>query len=280
MIHVLKKRHCGILFYKTKSAGIFTSSLKNMLAVFFFTFVFTSVPAQQKMKDFGNIMRSTSIYEIDAYLRIAHPDDPKRLVLKPRLMKMLKEYIKNASPVDSRVPEFQEKMALLRRKSSTRISFEEMNEIIRQKQIAKYKAELNSKSGGAVQQIDVSLLTSNASSASLDQAEQEEFIMLMSASPIEHKNKTVQILNSLFDNDPNSKESIVMIENKSDCNMIMRIEGVGNTKYRLPIPSRTENSIVVQKGNYLFTSNVCGAQYASQKTVQKAIIVSLNNPGQ
>lgn len=251
-----------------------------MLAVFFFTFVFTSVSAQQKMKDFGNIMRSTSIYEIDAYLRIAHPDDPKRLVLKPRLMKMLKEYIKNASPVDSRVPEFQEKMALLRRKSSTRISFEEMNEIIRQKQIAKYKAELNSKAGGAVQQIDVSLLTSNGSSASLDQAEQEEFIMLMSASPIEHKNKTVQILNSLFDNDPNSKESIVMIENKSDCNMIMRIEGVGNTKYRLPIPSRTENSIVVQKGNYLFTSNVCGAQYASQKTVQKAIIVSLNNPGQ
>ena len=139
-----------------------------------------NLSAQKKGKDFSKIMQSTSIYEIDAYLRIAHPDDPKRSILKPRLIKMLKEYIRTAHPAD---------------------------------------------------------------------------------------------------NDPNSKESIVLIENKSDCNMIVRIEGVGRSMYRLPVASKTENSIVVAKGNYLFSSNVCGAEYASQKSVHKAIMVSLNNPG-
>ena len=99
--------------------------------------------------------------------------------------------------------------------------------------------------------------------------------MLMSVNPIEHKNNTVKILNSLFDNDPNSKESIVLIENKSKCNIIMRIEGVGNTKYRLAIPAESDNTIVVAKGDYLFSSLLCGAQYASQKTVQKAVMVAL-----
>lgn len=245
----------------------------------------TPIYAQQKNKDFTNIMRSTSIYEIDAFLRIAHPDDPKRMILKPRLIEMLKEYIRTAHPADSRVAEFQQKIALLRKKSSTRISYEEMSEIIRQKQIAKYKEELNANSygsvqGGSAQQAaDAGSFAGSALLGTLDPAEQEEFAMLMSSSPVEHKNKTVKILNSLFDNDLQSKESIVLIENKSDCNMIVRIEGIGNFKYRLAIPSRAENSIVVQKGDYLFSSKVCGAQYASQKTVQKAIMVSLDNPG-
>ena len=210
---------------------------KRILFLLIFFCSFLNLSAQQKIKDFSKIMQSTSIYEIDAYLRVAHPDDPKRSILKPRLIKMLKEYIRTAHPADARVVDFQEKIALLRRKPSTRISYEEMSEIIRQKQIAKYQADL------------------------------------------EAVRKGENILNSLFDNDPNSKESIVLIENKSDCNMIVRIEGVGRSMYRLPVASKTENSIVVAKGNYLFSSNVCGAEYASQKSVHKAIMVSLNNPG-
>lgn len=241
----------------------------------------SKLSSQQKMKDFSNIMRSTSIYEIDAFLIVAHPDDPRRLVLKPRVIKMMKEYIKKAHPADQRVSEFQEKIALLSRRPSTRISFDEMNEIIRQKQIAKYRAELEetktARAGVQVQQAAFS--GGSASFAALDASEQAEFAMLMSTSAAEHKNKTVKILNSLFDNDPTSKESIVMIENKSDCDIIVRIEGVGNTRYRLPVPSKKENSIVVEKGSYLFTSNVCGAKYASQKNIEKAIMVSLDNPG-
>jgi hypothetical protein len=250
-------------------------------SILFFLMTFGQSFAQQKVKDFNNILSSKSIYEIDAYLRIAHPDDPKRSVLKPRLVKMLKEYIKNAHPEDQRVKDFQEKIALLRRKPSTRISFDEMNEMIRQKQIAKFREILDKKLGNTyVTKVygtgnTSEAGTSSSSSAVFVDTEAEEFSLLMSVSPMEHKNNTVKILNSLFDNDPNSKESIVMIENKSDCNMIMRMEGVGNTKYRLAIPPKADNTIVIAKGDYLFSSLVCGAQYASQKTVQKAVIVSL-----
>ncbi len=242
-----------------------------------FVFSFGQSFGQEKNKDYSKILFSKSIYEIDAYLRTAHPDDPKRSVLKPKLVKLLNEYIKNAHPADQRVKDFQEKIALLRRKPSTRISFEEMNEIIKQKQIAKFREILAQK--GATTYITKSYgggnNSSSGSDASFVDTEGEEFSMLMSVSPIEHKNNTVKILNSLFDNDPNSKESIVMIENKSNCNMIMRIEGIGHTKYRLAIPANADNTIVVAKGDYLFSSLVCGAQYASQKTVQKAVMVSL-----
>lgn len=244
---------------------------------------FCNLSAQRKGKDYSNILRSYNIYEIDAYLRIAHPDDPKRSVLKPRLVKLLNEYIKTAHPADQRVKDFQEKIAILRRKPSTRISFNEMNEIIKQKQIAKFRAEMEKKPGSYVTKVYGNAGTSapvvsggGASSGSVYVNEEEaEFEMLMSVNPIQHKNNTVKILNSLFDNDPNSKESIVLIENNSKCNIIMRIEGVANTKYRLAIPAQSDNTIVVTKGDYLFTSLLCGAQYASQKTVQKAVMVSL-----
>lgn len=157
-----------------------------------------------------------------------------------------------------------------------------MNEIIRQKQIAKFKEELEKKEGSTITYItkvygEGSTPNTATSFGNYVDTEADEFAMLLSVNPIEHKNNTVKILNSLFDNDPNSKESIVMIENKSDCNMIMRIEGVGNIKYRLAVPGRAQNTVVVAKGDYLFSSIVCGAQYASQKTVQKAIMVSLGD---
>ena len=253
---------------------------KNLFFLFILFNLCTPLSAQKKLKDYSKIMNSSNIYEIDAFLKDAHPDDPKRMVLKPRLVQLLKDYIKKAHPADQRVVDFQEKLAMLRSRPSTKISFEEMGDIIKQKQIAKYQELLNSKIERDRQAaLRNATATYGHASALLDAAEQDEFNMLMSVSPIEHKNKTVQILNSLFNSDPASKESIVLVENKSDCNMIMRIEGVGTTKYRLAIPSQGEGSIVVEKGSYLFSSMVCGAQYASQKTLQKAIVVSLNNPG-
>lgn len=255
-----------------------TALRKIYLLLLLFSFL-TNFSAQRKGKDFSKIMQSTSIYEVDAYLRIAHPDDPKRLVLKPRLIEMIKEYIRTAHPADSKVAELQKKMAILRTKPSTRISYSEISEANRQKQIAKYQQKLDEErkqNNDGVSQAPQEAMYANSNT--LNDAEQEEFKVLMTLTSDEHKDKTVNILNSLFDNDPNSKESIVLIENNSDCNMIVRIEGVGTSNYKLAVPSKSENSIVVQKGSYLFSSNVCGSLYAAQKTVQKAIMVSLNNP--
>lgn len=279
MVSDLQKESCHRALENKAISAFLKFPIQRIFFILLMFFSFTHLSAQKKGKDFSKIMHSKSIYEIDAYLRVAHPDDPKRSILKPRLIEMLKEYIKTAHPADSRVAEFQQKIVLLKTKSSTRISYEEMSEIIKQKQIAKYQAELEAETkghnGGVTQATQMEVF---ANSATLNTSEQEEFKILMTQTSAEHRNRTVNILNSLFDNDPNSKESIVMIENKSDCNMIVRIEGVGSANYRLAVPSRAENSIVVPKGNYMFSSNVCGAQYASQKSVQKAIMVSLNNP--
>ncbi|WP_106914437.1 DUF6759 domain-containing protein [Chryseobacterium aurantiacum] len=242
--------------------------------------LFFSLSAQKRGKDYSDVIKSNNIYEINAFLRDAHPDDPRRSVLKPRVMELMKEYIKNAHPDDQKVKDMQEMLALLRRRPSTKITFDEMNAKIKEKQIAKYKAELASKQPTAVYTPSTTqntFVVNTASNTAIPNAEAEEFNMLMKISPVEHQNKTVKILNSLFDNDPNAKECIILIQNNSDCNIIVRMEGVGTTKYRLAIPAHADNSIVIEKGQYLFTSLVCGAQYASQKTIQKPIMVALGS---
>jgi hypothetical protein len=256
------------------------------LFLLFTTLLFVCLSAQKQGKDYSNILKSKSIYEINAFLRDAHPDDPRRSVLKPKVMELMKDYIKNAPPGDQKVKQMQDWLAMLKRKASTKITFDEMNAIIKKKQIAKYQKELQvgqsavvytPSSPQNVYAASSSTSTTKKTTAVIADTEASEFNMLMADNPVEHKNKTVKILNSLFDNDPNAKECIVMIENKSDCNIIVRIEGIGNTKYRLPVPAHGDNSMVIQKGDYLLTSIVCGAQYASQKTIQKPLMVALGS---
>lgn len=257
------------------------------LFLLFTTLLFICLSAQKQGKDYSNILKSKSIYEINAFLRDAHPDDPRRSVLKPKVMELMKDYIKNAPPGDQKVRQMQDWLAMLKRKASTKITFDEMNAIIKKKQIAKYQKELQvgqsavAYTPSSPQNVYVATsstsTTTKKTTAVIANTEASEFNMLMADNPVEHKNKTVKILNSLFDNDPNAKECIVMIENKSDCNIIVRIEGIGNTKYRLPVPAHGDNSIVIQKGDYLLTSIVCGAQYASQKTIQKPLMVALGS---
>ena len=256
------------------------------LFLLFTTLLFVCFSAQKQSKDYSNILKSKSIYEINAFLRDAHPDDPRRSVLKPKVMELMKDYIKNAPPGDQKVRQMQDWLAMLKRKASTKITFDEMNAIIKKKQIAKYQKELQVGQSAVVYTpsspknvyvASSSTSTTKKTTAVIADTEASEFNMLMADNPVEHKNKTVKILNSLFDNDPNAKECIVMIENKSDCNIIVRIEGIGNTKYRLPVPAHGDNSMVIQKGDYLLTSIVCGAQYASQKTIQKPLMVALGS---
>lgn len=246
----------------------------KLIVLLFLIFSFVQIPGQMRAKDFRNIMKSTSIYEIDGFLRVAHPDDRKRDILKPRLIEMINEYLKNAHPADSRIPELQEKLALLKTKSSTAITFAEMKEAIKQKQIARYKEELLNRPNYANTEHIKSEESEKPNMSAKDQAEYEE---LINESNAVHKNKTVKILNSLFDNDPNSRESIVLIENKSACDILVKIDGAGGVNFKVAVPAGTQQSTVVQKGSYLFSSTICGAEYLSQKTIQKAIMVSLNN---
>ncbi|MCJ7933561.1 MAG: hypothetical protein MUW56_07960 [Chryseobacterium sp.] len=77
---------------------------KNCLTILFFTFLFPVFTyAQKSSKD---ILKSINIKEIEEYLKKAHPDDPKRSVLKPKLIALKNaEWTKgarNARPMEAR----------------------------------------------------------------------------------------------------------------------------------------------------------------------------------
>lgn len=181
--------------------------------------------AQKKKSD---ILKSTNIKEIENFLRVAHPDDPRRLVLKPKLislrnstwMKAGKTSFASLKPVVTEIP----------------------RSVVQQKH----------------------------------NAEAEEFRKLLDENSGNHQKKIVKLLNQLFNNDVSNKEAILLLQNNSDCNMIVRIQG--EYYYNLAVPAHGENSVVIKKGDYQLSSNVCDARYSSTKNIAKNMLVILNNP--
>jgi len=90
-----------------------------------------------------------------------------------------------------------------------------------------------------------------------------------------HK-RTADLLNHLFNSDPNSRTAYVQIVNKSKCNLIVKISG--KKFYNLDVPASNQNFIMVDKGSYTLTTSVCDAKYSSKKTIGKDIVITLNQP--
>jgi len=195
---------------------------KNYLIILFFALT-TSCSTQPGKYD--DILKSTNIKEIEEYLIKTHPEDPKRLILKSKLIALKnKEWTKgakNAKPM-------------------------EVRPII---------SEISRKSFSA---------------------NSEEFKKLMSETSSEHKEKTLKLLNAMFDEDITSKEAILLFRNNSDCNLVLRING--KKYYNLAVPAHGENFIVLNKDNYTISSEVCDVKYISQKLIQKNIQIVLSNP--
>lgn len=181
--------------------------------------------AQKKGTD---ILRSTNIKEIESFLKTAHPDDPRRRVLKPKLISL-----KNSS--------------WMKRDSAPFATLKPL-----------------------VKEIPRSVLKQK------NNAESEEFRQLLAGNSTNHQDKTVKILNQLFNNDVSNKEAILLLQNNSDCNMIVRLQG--KDFYNLAVPAHGENSIVLKKGEYVLKSNVCDMQYSSAKRIEKSTLVILNGP--
>ncbi len=178
-----------------------------------------------------NILESKNISEIEEFLKTAHPDDPKRSVLKSKVIALKNsEWTKgkkDAKPMEARP---------------------------------------------VISEISSNLMkNSNAS-------EMEEFKRLIASTPAEHKDKTVKLLNAMFNEDISSKEVILLFKNNSDCNIVLRIQG--KDFYNLAVPAKGENSIVINKGSYTLTSHVCDVLYSSQKEIKKSIFLTINNPVQ
>lgn len=200
---------------------------KFFLTIVFFTFLVPNfTQAQKNSKD---ILKSTNIKEIEEYMKNAHPDDPKRTVLKPKLIALKNsEWTKGARtakpmearPVIADIP-----------KSAMR----------------------NPDSGDA-----------------------EEFRKLIAETSAEHKDKTVKVLNAMFNEDINRNEAILLFKNNSDCNIVLRIEG--KEFYNLAVPAHAENFIVLKKDSYTLSSNICDLKYSSRKDIKKSIFVTIDNP--
>jgi len=86
--------------------------------------------------------------------------------------------------------------------------------------------------------------------------------------------RTAEVLTHLFNNDPNKKDAYVLIRNKSECNLIVKLEG--KNFYNLDVPKMGENYILVQKGTYRITTMICNAQYASVKNITQDLEINLN----
>lgn len=200
---------------------------KNVTALLFFFLIPGLASAQKKHND---ILKTTNIREIEEYLRNAHPEDPKRMVLKPKLIALKNsEWTKGArtaKPMEARP-----------------VMTDIPNRFMR-----------NSNSNDA-----------------------EEFKKLIAETSDQHKDKTVKLLNAMFDEDITRKEAVLLFRNNSDCNIILRIEG--KDFYNLAVPAHGENFIILNKGSYTLNSNVCDVRYSSQKDIKKSIFVVIGNPG-
>lgn len=131
------------------------------------------------------------------------------------------------------------------------------------------------KSGQGVPMAARPLVTDLPSNPKTNKLDRVHFNKLMEEAKANEKQNTVKVLNELFkDSNLNKNTSIVLIQNKSICDMILIIEGVKN--YNLAIPANTDKSVVVEKGDYKLKSSVCDAPYESTKNISKGIIISLN----
>lgn len=205
---------------------------KKLITVSFlcFTFLFSNLASAQK-KGNKDILKSTDIKEIEEYIKNTHPDDPKKSVLKPKLIALKNaEWTKGArtaKPMEARP---------------------------------------------IISDIPKSVMRNPYSN------DAEEFKRLLVESTSEHKEKTVKLLNAMFNEDITRKEAILLFRNNSDCNIVLRIEG--KDYYNLAVPAHGENFVVINKGAYTLSSNVCDMKYTSLKDIKKSIFVTIDNPKQ
>jgi len=166
----------------------------------------------------------------------------------------IEEYLKNAHPEDPKKRILQSKVIALKNKEWT-------------------KGAANAKPM-AVRPIFTEF-AQNLSGKKLSD-DSEEFKKLMAETSPEHKEKTVKLLNAMFNEDINSNEAILLFRNNSDCNLVIKI--TGKKFYNLAVPAHNDNFIVLNKDNYSISGNVCDVQYKAQKQIQKNIQIVINNP--
>lgn len=208
-----------------------------MKKIFFGLSILTciSISAQKKS---SNILNSTNITEIENFLKTVHPDDTRSKILKNRIISL-----KNAKWMD------------YGRTTYSKVSATEVNSNRFANQISQYT------------------VNERASFINASVNEEDEFRKLIFESSKTHKEKTIKLLNQLFDNDISNEHAILLIKNTGNCNMIIRIQG--KEFYNLAVPANGENFLTLKKGDYKLSGNMCEARYYATKSIAKNMFVTL-----
>ena len=103
--------------------------------------------------------------------------------------------------------------------------------------------------------------------------EKAEFDELIKQDSINKNSTAAESLDVLLNEDPNDKRISVMINNNSNCNIIVRF--AGDKFYNLPILRNRKNFIVIDKGNYSIGANLCTARYSATKTFTESVTMTL-----
>lgn len=85
--------------------------------------------------------------------------------------------------------------------------------------------------------------------------------------------KAVTLLNQIFNTDAANKNTVLIINNESDCDFTMNI--LGDKTYTLPVAAKKTESIVVEQGEYVMRSDVCKSPYLAKKTLSENTQVSI-----
>lgn len=104
-------------------------------------------------------------------------------------------------------------------------------------------------------------------------SEQAEFKRLMQQDSINKGQKSANAVNVLLDD--NTNKASVRFVNNSNCNIIVRFSGIRS--YSLPVRKRGENFIVIDKGNYTLSSNLCNSIYSTRAIINDSQQITLND---
>lgn len=95
---------------------------------------------------------------------------------------------------------------------------------------------------------------------------------------LEHQNlvqKNIGAINHLFNNEANKNKVFVSIYNASQCDIVVDFKG--NNTSSLSVAPKKRNFIMLEKGEYTLSSDVCGAEYLSKKNLIKDLEISLKD---
>ncbi|WP_417430668.1 DUF6759 domain-containing protein [Halpernia sp.] len=105
-------------------------------------------------------------------------------------------------------------------------------------------------------------------------SENKEFNTLMVKDKIDKNKRTAEVISQLINDQPTDKIAALVFDNKTNCNIIVRIYGGKN--YTIPVYKNDKNYLIVDKGNYTFTSNFCNSKYNSRKNIVESVTVTLS----